>query len=148
MALQIPKDFRRVIVAATTCSLAIYLVVPHLIFPQIIERKSYKEFGTIMRQQAGPDAILVSQGVRQGLCFYAKRRVALFGGEGELEFGSRIGDQAAWFFDENRFQELWRGPKPVFAVIDHETLVNLSKVAQQPPRVLGKNVKRVLVTNR
>lgn len=129
-------------------SVALYLIVPYLIFPIFIERKSYREPGAIVRQLAGPDAILASQGIRQGLNFYAGRRSVTFDGVGELEFGSKIGDQSAWFMDRAGFQKLWNGPRPVFAMIVREYLGELTAASAAPPHILWQSSKHYLVTNR
>lgn len=129
-------------------SILLFLAVPQFVFPLFSERKSYREPGEIVKRLAGPDAVLVSQGLRQGLSFYAGRRVAIFDGAGEIEFGSKIGDQSAWFLERPGFLALWNGPKPVYAMILRETLGELKVGSAIPPRVLWQSSKHYLVTNR
>ena len=43
----------------------------------------------------------------------------------ELEFGSKQGDQSAWFIDPHQFRTLWDGDTPVFAVLGDGELKQL-----------------------
>ncbi|WP_129127135.1 glycosyltransferase family 39 protein [Geomonas oryzae] len=129
-------------------SVLLFLAAPNFIYPLFAERKSYREPGEIVKRLAGPDAVLVSQGLRQGLSFYSGRRVAIFGGTGEIEFGSKIGDQSAWFLDQTRFLALWDGPRPVYAMILRKYLPELSHEGKASPRILWQSSKHYLVTNR
>jgi 4-amino-4-deoxy-L-arabinose transferase-like glycosyltransferase len=135
---------RELIIGAVTCSLAIYLVAPHFIFPRIVMRKSYKPFGAAIRQEARPGALLVSQEIMQGLNFYAQRRMAIFGYIGEIEFGRNIGDQSEWFFPEARFFELWQSPRQIFAITSEE---RLARMPAPKPRILVKGYQHLLITN-
>ena len=129
-------------------SILFFLTAPLFVFPLFVERKSYKEPGEIVKRLAGPDAVLVSEGLRQGLSFYAERRVTIFGGSGEIEFGSKIGDQSGWFLDCDGFQALWNGPMPVYAMIERAYLDRLAAGSTVKPRILWQSSKHYLVTNR
>ena len=137
-------NIRRLITGAVACSLAIYLIAPHFIFPRIVMRKSYNHFGEAIRREARPGALLASQEIMQGLNFYAKRRMAIFGFIGEIEFGSKIGDQSEWFFPESRFFELWQSQRQIFAIVSEERLTRFPAPA---PRILVKGYQHLLVTN-
>jgi len=84
----------------------------------------------------------------QSLPFYTKRRVLVVGTRGELEFGSGLGDQSAWFPDRAAFGSLWDSKAPVAAILDERNLAAFSGTVKTPPRILGRQEKRVAVTNR
>ncbi|WP_224982730.1 phospholipid carrier-dependent glycosyltransferase [Geomonas agri] len=142
------RDPRQLFVGLLAGSILLFLAAPHIVFPLFVERKSYREPGEIVKKLAGPDAVLVSQGLRQGLSFYAQRRCVIFDGQGEIEFGSKIGDQSAWFLNRDGFRTLWNGPKPVYAMIVKEYLADLSRESATPPHILWQSSKHYLVSNR
>jgi hypothetical protein len=74
--------------------------------------------------------------------------VILVGGRNELEFGSRQGDQSAWFIEREQFDRLWAGPAPVFALVYLNDLESFQKTLQPPLILLGKEGRRALITNR
>lgn len=142
------EDPRGLFSALLLGSTLLFLTAPHFIYPLFVERKSYREPGEIVKRLAGPDAVVVSQGLRQGLSFYSARRVVIFGGPGEIEFGSKIGDQSAWFLDKPRFLALWGGTRPVYAMVLRQYLPELARAGTPPPRILWQSSKHYLVTNR
>ncbi len=121
---------------------------PPAILPGIAEKKSLKEFGLLIREKATPDAVIASFGVDQGLSFYSGRRIIVVGDRNELEFGSRLGDQSAWFIEPQRFRELWDGGTQVFALVGGEDLAQLQATVRAPVRVLAKNRRKLLISNR
>lgn len=138
---------------ALLASLALFsyllgVFAPPVILSDIAEKKSVKEFGLLVREKAGRDAVVVSFGVSQGLSFYAERRVVVVGDRNELDFGSRQGDQSPWFIDLPKFRELWDGEKPVFALLSEGELGALKGTVRTPIRVLGQTKRKVLITNR
>ncbi|MBJ6751333.1 phospholipid carrier-dependent glycosyltransferase [Geomonas anaerohicana] len=142
------EDPRQLFVGLLAGSILLFLTAPHIVFPLFVERKSYREPGQIVKKLAAPDAVLVSQGLRQGLSYYAERRCVIFDGPGEIEFGSKIGDQSAWFLNRDGFRALWNGPKPVYAMILRDYLGELSAGSAVKPRILWQSSKHYLVTNR
>jgi hypothetical protein len=124
------------------------IVGPQFILTGIAEKKSLKQLGLIVREQAHPDDMVASFGIQQGLSFYAKRRVVVVGGRNELDFGSRQGDHSAWFIDSNRFAALWNSQVTVFASLKEMELTPLAGMLRIPVRTIGKQGKRILITNR
>ena len=112
----------------------------HMICPT---RLGAHEFPQVLK-----DAVVASFGYEQALPFYARRRVVLVGGRNELEFGSRQGDQSAWFIEREQFDRLWAGPAPVFALISLNDLESFQKTIHPPLTLLGKEGRRALITNR
>jgi 4-amino-4-deoxy-L-arabinose transferase-like glycosyltransferase len=124
------------------------IFAPPVIYARIAQRKSSRELALLVREKAGKDAIIAAFGYEQGLPFYARRRVVLVGGRNELEFGSRQGDQSAWFIEREQFDRLWAGPAPVFALIYLNDLETFQKTIQPPLTLLGKEGRRALITNK
>jgi len=119
-----------------------------VIYARIAQKKSSRELALLVREKAGKDAMVAAFGYEQGLPFYTRRRVILVGGRNELEFGSRQGDQSAWFIEREQFDQLWAGPSPVFALIYLNDLESFQKTIQPPLILLGKEGRRALITNR
>lgn len=134
--------------ALTLFSWLLSLSAPYVVLPGMARSKSLKEFGLLIREKAGPEAVVATFGVNQGISFYAERRVVVVGERGELDFGSRQGDQSAWFIDIGRFRELWDGEKPVFAILGKGELPKLTGTVRRPITVLGETKRKLLVTNR
>ncbi|ABQ27847.1 glycosyltransferase family 39 protein [Geotalea uraniireducens] len=120
---------------------------PPVIYAKIAAKKSSRELAMIIREKAGKDALVATFEYEQGLPFYTKRRVIVVGGRGELEFGSRQGDQSAWFIELEQFKRLWDSPTPVFALIQQREVEPLQKALATPMKVLGREGRRILVTN-
>jgi len=129
-------------------ALLVGIFAPPVIYARIAERKSSRGLALLVKEKAGKDAVVAAFGYSQGLPFYAQRRVVLVGGRNELEFGSRLGDQSAWFIEAEQFNRLWAGPAQVFALIPLGDLESFQKSRQPPPILLGKEGRRALVTNR
>ncbi|KAF0218675.1 MAG: glycosyl transferase family [Geobacteraceae bacterium] len=124
------------------------IIGPPFILSGIAERKSLKELGSLAGEKAGSDTMLVSFGFNQGLSFYAKRRVIIVENRGELEFGSKQGDQSAWFIDRPQFGRQWDSSAPVVALLKEAELNELKGFVKAPIKVLGKQGKKILITNR
>ncbi|HEX2770439.1 MAG TPA: hypothetical protein VHN12_14270, partial [Geobacteraceae bacterium] len=120
---------------------------PPFILTGVAEKKSLKELGLIIKEKAGKDAVVASFGVQQGLSFYAERRVVIVGGLKELEFGSRQGDQSAWFPDLQGFKRLWDSSTPVFAILSGAELKQLQSLVRTTPRIVARHGGRILITN-
>ncbi|HEX9024684.1 MAG TPA: glycosyltransferase family 39 protein [Geobacteraceae bacterium] len=124
------------------------IAAPPFVLAKVAEKRSVKELGLIIKEKAGKDAVIVSMGLMQGLPFYTHRRVVTVGGLAELEFGSRQGDQSAWFPDLQGFARLWDSQKQVFLVIPEAWSGPLPKIVRTPPRTVAQKEGRLLLTNR
>ncbi len=142
------KDPVILVTGVTGIALLMMLAGPPLVLEKVAEHKQLKSFGELLLRRAPPDAVVVSEGVLQGLSFYAKRRVVLLGGVGELEFGSRLGDQNGWFLEYPGLAVLWDSAKPVYLVINKKKLPELKSKVRNPVTILGENGKQLLVRNR
>ncbi len=129
-------------------SFAISIVAPPIILKGVEARKSSKALCLMVEKLAGPDDAVAVFGYEQALPYYAKRRVIVIDGMGELEFGASQGDQSAWFMPLARFAAVWDGPRKALVLASAGDLERLRGVARTPIRELARNKRRVLITNR
>jgi 4-amino-4-deoxy-L-arabinose transferase-like glycosyltransferase len=128
-------------------SMVIEVVMPPFLLGKFVEERSSKKLGLIARTHMTPDTTIVSIGYDHTLTFYTGRRVVILGGPGELEFGSKQGDQSAWFIGLPEFTALWKGPSPVLFSIDQELLPYFTSILG-PHRILGQQGRKLLISNR
>jgi len=135
---------------AAICFCSYFLEVLGIqVFMEGIEHnKSSKELALLTRQAATPDSCLVTFGYEQSLPFYTGRRVVVVGDKGELDFGSRQGDQADWFLDEADFIRLWRGEQQVTALIKTGDYERVSRQLVPSASILGRKGKKLLICNK
>jgi 4-amino-4-deoxy-L-arabinose transferase-like glycosyltransferase len=109
----------------------------------------YRSMGTTIGRLARPQDLIVHY--RQyvlGINFYARRRVVLIGGPGELTLGSRQGDQREFFWDgDQELLDAWTSPRHIFLVINRVELDALTTRLQPPPRQIAAHGKKVVVVN-
>ncbi|HIJ86701.1 MAG TPA: phospholipid carrier-dependent glycosyltransferase [Desulfuromonadales bacterium] len=129
-------------------ALLVGIFAPPTIYARMAKDRSARELALIVKEKADKNAIVAVFDYEQGLPFYARRRVVVVGGRNELEFGSRLGDQSAWFIEPEKYAQLWAGPAQVFTLINLQELENFSKTSSPPPILLGKSGRRALITNR
>jgi len=95
------SDVSGAFVALFIMSYIFMIIGPQLIFGDLAKRKATPELAQLIRNYYAPGARVVSYGwYQQGLPFYSRQRVTLVGVRDELEFGSRQGDNSAWFLDD------------------------------------------------
>jgi len=109
----------------------------------------YRAMGTTIRRLAQPQDLVVS--FRQyvlGVNFYARHRVVLTGGRGELAFGSVQGDHHAFFWDgDDPLVQAWGTPRHIFLVINRTDLEVLKPRLRPAPREVAAQGKKVTVVN-
>ena len=110
-------------------------------------KKSSKELALLAQQVTSQGGCLASFGYEQSLPFYAGKRVVVVGDKGELEFGSRQGDQAAWFVEENDFMRLWQKEYPVVVLLKRADYERIAPRLSPSACVLGSKGKKVLICN-
>ena len=142
------KSTPGLLVTLALCSLCFAVAGPYFVYARIAERRTNKPLALMIREQAPPEALVATFGYEQTVPFYAKRRVIVVGSMGELEFGSKQGDQAAWFIDLPAFQRLWDGDRQVFTVMRREELARFAPSVRTQVRVVGETPRRVLASNR
>ena len=109
----------------------------------------YRSMGMTIGRLAQPQDLIVHY--RQyvlGINFYARRRVVLVGGPGELTLGSLQGDQHEFFWNgDEALLEAWKSPRHIFLVIDRVELDPLKTRLQPAPRQIAAQGKKVVVVN-
>jgi 4-amino-4-deoxy-L-arabinose transferase-like glycosyltransferase len=111
--------------------------------------RQYRPLGLAIRRIAGPGDLVVDYGqYLLGINFYARRRMVLVGGPGELKLGSLQGDQHDFFWDNAEpLVQVWKTRRRVFLVINGAELDTLKPQLQPPPRYIAAQGKKVVVVN-
>ncbi|GFE62200.1 phospholipid carrier-dependent glycosyltransferase [Geobacter sp. AOG2] len=118
------------------------------VFMEGIEfKKSSKELALLAQQTTSRGGCLVSFGYEQSLPFYTGKRVVVVGDMGELEFGSKQGNQASWFVDEADFMRLWQGTRPVVVLLKRADYERIAPRLVPEASVLGSKGKKILICN-
>ncbi|MBI2354556.1 MAG: glycosyltransferase family 39 protein [Deltaproteobacteria bacterium] len=129
-------------------SFLLELLVPRLILPGIARAESPRELALAAKSLATPETRLVTFGPMQGVSWYTGQRVLVTGKVDELEFGSKQGDQSAWFPDREAFLRLWGGDKPLLVFLKKRELDELLPQLSPAPRIVAESGRRVLISNR
>jgi len=110
---------------------------------------AYRELGAVIRRQARADDLVINyRHYVQGITYYGEHRVTMVGGRGELEFGSRQGDQREFFWDTDAdLLRAWASARHVFLVINRSELEPLLPQLQPRPRQIAAQGKKVLIVN-
>ena len=111
-------------------------------------KKSTRELALQARSIVSDKGLLVSFGYDQSLPFYTGKRTIVVGSRGELEFGSKQGDQSPWFIDEPAFIKLWQENRRVVVLLKKEEYLLISDKLIPRGVILGEKYKKILVTNR
>jgi len=110
--------------------------------------RSYPALGTLARLRAAEADRLVTFGTYlQSLPFYARRRTAVVGSGGELQFGASLPDGRALLWNEAQLIRAWNGRRRLLLVIEPDVWRRLRHQLTRPPSVLALEHRRVLVTN-
>ena len=85
----------------------------------------------------------------QGLPFYLKHRIVLIDWVGELDFGSKRGDQSDWFLDTPGFLErYWISDERVLLVVREEQSLDFLNATGVSPVILVEGNGKTVVTNK
>lgn len=137
----------RFITLAAAITVTITIIASYAVYTNLSEKKTSKTLALKVLELAGPDDMVASFGYDQTLPFYAKRRTVVVGRMGELEFGSKQGDQSQWFIDHERFRQIWESERKVFVILRIKELEKYTINWQRAPRILVQNRRDTLVTN-
>ncbi|HTP65025.1 MAG TPA: glycosyltransferase family 39 protein [Geobacteraceae bacterium] len=141
------RALRPLFASLLICSYAAGIVGPSLVLAKVADERSSKELARIINANAGKETVLASMGLERGLPFYTRRRVVTVGGLAELEFGSRQGDQSAWFPDLQGFAKLWDSGTPVLLVIPDGGFMFMEKTLHKSPRTIARCGGKLLIAN-
>ena len=120
----------------------------HAFMENIEFKKSSKELALVAGEAVTDTGRLVSFGYEQSLPFYTGRRVVVVGGMGELQFGSRQGDQSAWFIEEPDFIRLWQEKPQVIVLLKKTDYERIADKLVPAAAILGQKGKKMLICNK
>jgi 4-amino-4-deoxy-L-arabinose transferase-like glycosyltransferase len=129
-------------------SFLLEIVVPWTIMPEISRAESPRELSLKAAGLAGPDTRIVTFGPMQAVSWYTGRRVLVTGDRDELDFGSRQGDQTAWFPDQQALLALWGSEKHVLVFLKKGEFDGLLPSLKPAPVIKGEAGRRLLISNR
>ncbi len=139
---------RRILVILCACSFLLEILVPRLIMDPIAQAESPRDLALKARALAGSDTRIVTFGTMQAVSWYTGRRVLVTGKPDELEFGSRQGDQSAWFPDRQALLRLWNSNVHVLVILKKNEFDDLLPDLHTFPRIVGESGRRMLISNR
>ena len=109
----------------------------------------YSPLGLAARAAMAPgDRLAMYNHFTEGIPLYAQSRVIMVGRVGELDFGSRQGDQSAYFWKLDDLRREWRGPGRLFLVINRWELVAFDPPLDPTPIEVAYKDDKVLLVNR
>jgi len=138
----------QMLVVLCIASFLLEILVPRLIMGDIAKAESPRELALAAKSLAGPDTRIVTFGPMQAVSWYTGQRVLVTGKLDELEFGSRQGDQTAWFPDREAFLKLWGSDKPLLVFLRKRELEPLLPSLKPPPRIVQASGRVLLISNR
>ena len=138
----------RMLVTLCLCSLLLEISLPRLIMPAIARSESSRELALKAKAISSPDTRMVTFGPMQGVSWYTGKRVMVTGNRDELEFGSKQGDQAAWFPDRTTVLNIWHSNQHLLIFLKKHHYENLLPELRTPPNILGQSGRYLLIGNR
>jgi 4-amino-4-deoxy-L-arabinose transferase-like glycosyltransferase len=138
----------RMLIVLCLGSFLLEIFVPKLIMTQIASAESPRELARKAASLAGPDTRMVTFGPMQAVSWYTGRRVLVAGKIDELEFGSKQGDQSAWFPDQQALLALWNSDKHVLVFLKKGELDSLRLLLKPEPVIKCEAGRRLLISNR
>jgi 4-amino-4-deoxy-L-arabinose transferase-like glycosyltransferase len=129
-------------------SFLLEVFLPRMIMADIARVESPRELSLKAASLAGPNTLIVTFGPMQAVSWYTGRRVLVAGGRDELDFGSRQGDQAAWFPDQQALLALWGGDRHVLMLLKKGEYDTLRTSLNPKAVVKGGAGRHLLISNR
>lgn len=106
----------------------------------------YRSLGLAARAAARPgDRLVLYRNFVHSVLYYSGQRWVMVGGAGELTFGSKQGDQSAWFWkaDDDLYRE-WSGPGRMLMLVNRAHLEHLRPHLDPPPIEIAADRKSVV----
>ncbi len=142
------RNPRQMLILLCCASFLLEILVPRLIMGAITEDESPRKLALTAKALAGPETRLVTFGPMQAVSWYTGRRVLVTDKPDELEFGSKQGDQSAWFPNREDFLRLWSGDKPLLVFLKKRELEPLLPHLTPAPRIVQESSRLLLISNR
>ena len=137
-----------IVVVLCLRSFLLEILIPHLVMENIARNESPRELALKARSLAGPDTLIVTSGLMQAVSWYTERRVLVTGKPDELEFGSKQGDQSAWFPDREKLLKLWGEEKPLLLMLKKKDFEGLASQLLPKAKVIQESGRLMLIRNR
>ncbi len=138
----------RILIVLCLASFLLEILVPRLIMGSIARAESPRDLALKARELATPDSRIVTFGPMQAVPWYTGRRVLVAGDLDELAFGSRQGDQSAWFPNQEALLRMWSGREHVLLILKKREFEKLSPLLKPPARIVQESGRRLLISNR
>lgn len=138
----------RILIVLCLASFLLEILVPRLIMGGIARAESPRDLALKARELATPDSRIVTFGPMQAVPWYTSRRVLVAGDLDELAFGSRQGDQSAWFPNQEALLRMWSGHNHVLIMLKKRELEGLTPQLKPPARIVQESGRRLLISNR
>lgn len=138
----------RMVMVLCLGSFLLEIAVPRLIMGEITRAESPRTLAMKVSSLAGPETRIVTYGPMQAVSWYTGRRVLVTGKIDELEFGSKQGDQSAWFPDQQALLVMWNSDKHVLVLLKKGEFELLKPLLNPQALVKAEAGRRVLISNR
>lgn len=109
----------------------------------------YTPLALTLRDQIKPgDTAVMYRHYTQGIPLYSQRRIVMVREWGELDFGSRQGDQSEFFWkDDGDLVRAWNSGRRMFLIINNNELPDILAQLDPAPREIARYGKKLLVVN-
>jgi 4-amino-4-deoxy-L-arabinose transferase-like glycosyltransferase len=142
------RNLVAMVIVLCLASFLLEILVPRTIMPEIARAESPRELALKAASLAGPDTGIVTFGPIQAVSWYTGRRVMVTGKIDELEFGSKQGDQSAWFPDRQTLLAMWGSDRHILVFLKKGEFESLLPSLHPKPVVKGEAGRRLLISNR
>lgn len=139
---------KRIIVLLCCGFFLLEILVPHLLLETIARVESPRDLALKTASLAGPDTPVITFGSMHGVSWYLQRRVMVTGRSDELEFGSKHGNHAAWFPDQEAVLNLWKGEARVLLLLKKREFETLKPRLAPAAHIIQESGRRLLISNR
>ena len=138
----------RMMTVICVSSFLLEILIPQMIMGTVARSESPRDLALKARSLAGPDTRIVTFGPMQAVSWYTGKRVMVTGKIDELEFGSKQGDQSAWFPDRQTLLKLWNSDSHVLIFLRKSEFDDLLPGLITAPRLQGESGWNLLISNR
>ncbi|MSN27005.1 MAG: phospholipid carrier-dependent glycosyltransferase [Geobacter sp.] len=138
----------RIVVVLCLASFLLEILIPRLVMESIASAESPRDLALKVRELAGAESRIVTFGPMQAVSWYTGRRIMVTGDPDELSFGSKQGDQTAWFPDQTALLRMWSGPDQVLLILKKHEFEALSPKLKPRAKTVMESGRRLLISNR
>jgi len=138
----------RILTVLCLASFLLEILIPRLVMESIAGAESPRDLALKVSELAGTESRIVTFGPMQAVSWYTGRRIMVTGDPDELSFGSKQGDQMAWFPDQDALLKLWRGPDQVLLILKKHEFEAISAKLKPRAKTVMESGRRLLISNR